>query len=330
MTDLIAYTDQMLGISHLSETVRIVTFVFVLMCIGIVLFFLFTLSVLVVHQISKSFNHRHHKRFTNWIINYLLDPEVPEPDASLINRRAFRHAILDLLLVTKGFEKNLLLKLYMKRGLWDNDLNLLRNSFWFRRLAALVRLDQWQFCLGLEHLSPLLNDENFQIRQIAIKNLSRTKDPEEAKYLLNQLLVVRTYYSSMYESIYRMIRIHRELIIECLKDETFRNIHGCIVKVAGDSRILETVPSLLKIARTGDSPELRELAIIALGKIGDPRGIEVFRLAMDSDVPRERLAAMRSIFEVDGSELKAFEGQLKNDPDPDVRSWINHFMRGGV
>lgn len=330
MTDLISLTDQLLGISHLSETVRIVTFIFVVMCIGIVAFFFFTLFVLTTHQLSKKFNSYHHKRYTNWIINFLLDPEIPEPDAGLLHRKAFRHAVLDLLLVTKGFEKNLLLKLYMKRGLWDNDLQLLKNPFWFRRLAALVRLDQWQFCLGLENLSTLLNDDNFQIRQIAIKNLSRTKEPEEAKYLLKQLTLVRTYYSSMYESIFRMIRIHRELIIECLEDENFSKIHACIVKVSGDSRILETVPSLLKVARTSPLPELRELALISLGKIGDPRGIDIFRNAMDSEIPGERLAAMKSLFVVDNTELKAFEGQLKNDPDPDVRSWINHFMRGGV
>ncbi len=330
MTDLIAITDELLGIAHYSEMVRTVTFIFVVMTIGIIIFFFFTLFTLIIHQLSKQYNSYHHKRFTNWIISHLLDPEVPEPDAGLVERRALRDAILDLLLVTKGFEKGILLKLYMKRGLWDYDLNLMKSTFWFKRLAGLVRLDQWQFCLGLDHLSPLLNDDNFQIQQIAIKNLSRSKDPEEAKYLLAQLIKVKTYYSVMYEAIFRMIRIHRELIIECLENPAYEKIHPCIVKVSGDSRILEAVPSILKVAKDSPSSQLRELAIISLGKIGDPRGLTVFKEAISSEMSRERLAAMRSLFEIDERELKAFEGQLMNDPNPDVRSWINHYMRGGV
>jgi HEAT repeats len=330
VTDLISYTDNLLGIHHLSEMVRLVTFIFVIMTIGIVAFFFFTFFTLVVHQLSKSFNSYHHKRYTNWIINYLLDPEMPEPDAGLVTRKAFRNAILDLLLVTKGFEKNLLLKLYVKRGLWDHDLSMLKNGFWFRRLAGLVRLDQWQFCLGLERLSHLLNDEHFQIRQIAIKNLSRTKELEEAEYLLDQLTKVETFYSVKYEAVFRMIRIHREMIISSLDDEKFSAIHNCVLKVAGDSRILEAVPALLKVARGSPVPEYRETAIISLGKIGDPRGVDIFKSAMSSEDPKERLAALKSLFEIDNSELTAFEGQLKNDPDPDVRSWINHYMKGGV
>lgn len=330
MTDLISYTDHFFGITHYSETVRTVTFIFVIMTIGIFCFFLFTLMTLIIHQLSKNFNQSHHKRFTNWVINYLLDEELPEPDASLLHRKALRHAILDLLLVTKGFEKSLLLKLYKKRGLWDNDIIMLKNVYWFRRLAALVRLDQWQFCLGLENLGQLLNDDNFQIRQIAIKNLSRTKDPAEAEYLLDQLTRVKTYYSVMYEAIFRMIRIHREMIIESLDNKKFESLYPCIVKVCGDTRILESVPALLKVARHSPHTQLRELAIISLGKIGDPRGLSVIKEAISSEVSRERLAALRSIFEIDSRELKVFEGQLMNDPNPDVRSWMNHYMRGGV
>lgn len=330
MTDLISYTDNLLGIHHLSEMVRMVTFIFVIMTVGIVAFFFFTFFTLIIHQLSKAFNNYHHKRYTTWIINYLLDPEMPEPDAGLLYRKAFRNATLDLLMVTKGFEKNLLLKLYVKRGLWDNDLNMLKNGFWFRRLAGLVRLDQWQFCLGLERLTHLLNDDNFQIRQIAIKNLSRTKEPDEAEFLLDQLTKIETFYSVKYEAIFRLIRIHRETIISALDDPKFSNIHHCILKVAGDSRILEAVPALLKVANYSPFPLYRETAIISLGKIGDPRGIEVFKTAMTSEDSKERLAALKSLFEIDNTELKAFEGQLKNDPDPDVRSWINHYMRGGV
>jgi HEAT repeat protein len=330
LKELIKLSDSYLGIAHYSDLIRTVSFIFVLISICLVALFIFTLTTLAFHQAAKKFNTYHHMKLTNWIINYLLDPEYPEPDADLLKRSALREAILDLLLVTKGIEKNLLLKLYVKRGLWDHDINNLKSRTWHKRLAALVRLDQWQFSIGLHHLNHLMNDESFQIRQIAMKNLSRTKSVDEANFLMERLTSEDTHYSVMYECVFRLIRLHRDEVLKHIILNRNPKLSSCILKVAGDSRILEAVPLLLTTASFSDNHFLRENALNSLGKIGDPRGIAVLKEAMSSHYPNERLAALRSLFSIDSSELEHLKHQLENDSDQSVRSWFNHYQRGGM
>lgn len=328
--ELISATEQFLGITNSNELVKNVCLAFVLMSVGIFIFFIFTLITLIFHQISKKAMLKHKARYNKWIISFLLDPEVPVPNAPLLYQRPFRNALLELLLITKGHEKGILLKLYRSSGFWNKDLDLLKNIFWYKRLAALVRLDQWQFCLGLDVLSHLLDDENFNVRQIALKNLSRTKDPEEAFYLLEQLPIVKTHYSVLYETIYRLIRIHREMVIACLQDKSKAKLWPFILKVTGDSRIIEGVPSLISIAQHSEDSDLREKAIKSLGQIGDPRGLIILQTGIRSKFANERLASLKALFNIDFNELLPFQDQLKNDPSPDVQNWMDHYLRGGT
>jgi len=244
--------------------------------------------------------------------------------------KPFRDAILDLLLVTRGIEKNILFRLYVDKGLWSLDLDMLRNVYWHKRLAALVRLEQWQFCIGLENLAHLTEDENIQIRQIALKNLARTKFHEEADFLLKKLAHQKLHYSILYESIKRLIFNHQELVLNCLNDQQFKNLYPAILKVLGDTRVLEGVPALIKTAENSVESDLREKALISLGKIGDERGLVVLRKKIQSEFARERLASLRSLFSIDIGELKPFENDLVKDPDENVRSWFAHYKRGGV
>ncbi len=330
LANYVLQVEQILGLQNATSLVKTVCFIFALMLLGIALFFLFTLLTLAIHQITKHFQKRLHTRYTNWLINYLIDPDFMKPEFPLLHRNVFRSALLDLLLITKGHEKNVLLKVYISNGLWDYDLSELRHRFWHRRLAALVRLDQWQICLGLTELAPLIYDDNFQIQQIALKNLSRTKLPEEAAYLLEHLTKVKTHYSVLYETIYRCIRIHRELVIACLKDNSKVNLWSHILKVMGDSKIIESVPVLIEVASQSTELSLREKALHSLGQIGDPRGLGVLRSAITSRFARERLSALQALFQIDFDELLPFKEQLLKDENPDVQSWMNHYLRGGT
>ncbi len=328
--DLIISTELFLGITNSTELVKNVSLAFIVMTIIISIFFFLTLMTLVIHQISKQTMSKHKQQYNKWIISYLLDSEFTAPNASVFYQRPFQAALLDLVLITKGHEKGELLRLYKNSGFWKKDLNLLKNPFWYKRLAALVRLDQWQFCLGLETLDPLLYDENFNVRQIALKNLSRTKDPLEAIFLLDKLTVVKTHYSVLYETIFRLIRIHRELIIACLDDEAKSRLWPFILKVIGDSRIIEGVPALINVIKSSFDSDLREKALKSLGQIGDPRGLPVLQKFIKSKFPNERLASLKGLFNIDFDELLPFKDQLKNDESPDVQNWMDHYLRGGT
>lgn len=318
-----------LGIVHFNPVVKFVTYLFTAMMVGIAGFFVFTLLTLIGHQIGNYYYNIFHKRYTVWIINYLIDPEVMYPNHNLLFRNAFEGAILDLLFITKGIEKNTLYQVYKNAGLWDKNLSNLRNAFWHKRLESLVKMDLWQFSLGFERIQHLLDDEDQQIRQIALKNLSRTKETHEAVQVLKYLERGGFFYSVQYEVIYRLIRVHRELVLEKLRTSDKSNLRRIIVKVIGDSRILEGVPSLLRISKESTDSEEKELALISLGKIGDPRSLEALELGLKSNEANERLASLHSIYLIDPSELNHKLKFLENDSNATVRSWYSHYLKGG-
>lgn len=328
--ELFSTAEVFLGITNSSGLVKNVSMAFVVMSVGIVFFFILTLFTLVFHQLSKNLMVKNKLRYNKWIISYLLDPEFPVPNAPLLYQTSFRNALLELLLITKGYERGILLRLYKDSGFWNKDLALLKNPFWYKRLAALVRLDQWQFCLGLEYLEGLLFDDNFNVRQIALKNLSRTKEPEEAIFLLNKLPLVKTHYSVLYETIFRLIRLHREVVIACLEDKSKIKLWPFILKVIGDSRIIEGVPGLINIINSSSDSDLREKALKSLGQIGDPRGLPVLQDSIHSKFANERLASLKALFNIDFNELLRYKDQLIKDENPDVQNWMDHYLRGGT
>lgn len=327
--ELTTRAEFFLGVVHFTPVVKFVMYLFTAMAVGIFGFFIFTLITLAGHQVGSHFSKIYHKRYTYWIINYLIDDSTPYPLSDLIFKKAFEGAIQDLLFVTKGIEKNILFQIYKKNGLWDSNLEKLKNPFWYNRLSALIKMDLWQFSLGYERIQHLLYDENDQIRQIAIKNLSRTKDEKEAKIVLDMLSKGHFFYSVQYESIFRLIRMHRELVLNGLKVPEYSKLKIMIIKVIGDSRIIEGVPALLKVGLESVDSQEKELVLTSLGKIGDPRGLDILKKGLSSNHSNERLASLRAIHLLDPDQLKNNMSFLQQDSDTTVRSWYDYYLKGG-
>jgi hypothetical protein len=296
---------------------------------GILLLSLFTLSILAFHKINSSIEAKYHGHFTDLAINYALDPSAGMPQVSRFQSKYLRNAILDLLFVTKGFERNALMDVYKLHGFWDADIKRLKSSRWNKRLSALVRLDQWQICLGIDLLSPLLVDTNPQIRQISIKNLSRTKDKKEALYLISTLARQELVYfhSTRYEAIHRLVQHHPDSILIALKEKNKILLWPFILSAIGNVRMIEAIPSLISLIQVTDDPATREKTLVALGKIGDPRGIDILISSLDSANAAERLAALQSLFNIDSAQITEHQDALLNDSDPLIKNWMNFYLR---
>ncbi len=326
--DLITLTDHYLGIEHLNLPIKIVTVIFMLMTAMIIIAFFFTLLTLVFHRIYHHYYAIQYKRYTNWLIKFLIDPSSPAPDADLTHRHILKNAIQDLLMITKGHEQGVLLHVYRENRFWDEDLDNLQSLYWHKRLEAIVRLDQWQICLGLTTLASIINDENKHIRQIVLKNLSRTNDPDEASFLIEKLNPDETFHSVMTEILSRLIKKHNKLVMAKLHDEARRSLVPHILKAIGDNRIIEGVPELIKHGR-GQSDAILEKVIISLGKIGDPRGQNVIEENLKSGNQWIKIAAIRALFNLDADELLKHRELLLSDPNPVVRNWMVHYLNGG-
>jgi HEAT repeat protein len=93
--------------------------------------------------------------------------------------------------------------------------------------------------------------------------------------------------------------------------------------------MLASVPELIEIAKTASDLESRVRALTALGKIEDPRSIDILKVAIQSKFPSERLAALRSLFHIDKKGIASFEEALVNDQDPLVRNWMHYYQKVG-
>lgn len=329
LTQTFEYLSKYFNIMEYSSTVQAALVFLIIIFIGIILLSSFTLSILTFHKINSKIEKQYHSHFTDLAINYALDPSAELPEAGMFKSKYFRNAILDLLFVTKGFERNVLMDVYKKHRYWDRDVKRLTSVRWHKRLSALVRLDQWQECLGAQALSKLLVDENPQIRQIAIKNLSRTKDKKEAMLLLSTIAreELKFFHSTRYEAIHRLIQNHPELVLSVLNEKNKLILWPFILSAVGNSRMIEAIPMLLSVLASTTDLSAREKALIALGKIGDPRGIDVLKQTLVSPVSSERLAALQALHNIDSSQINEHQENLLNDSDPLIKNWMTYYLR---
>lgn len=320
-----------LGIVHFrDDLVKTVTLIFLLMLVLITFFIFLTLIIIVINKFKKRYRAKYLRFYTLWLIEYLTDQTLIKPFAPIYQKNLLRDAILDLLFVTKGFEFSLLKELYISEGLWEADLQKIKSPYWHQRLDALVRLDQWKNSLPIEVLAPLLDDEKKSIRQIAMKNLSHTTDPEEAKSLLDSIMRFNMHHSSLHEIIYRLVVNHKPLVLECLKDERQLLVWPIIIQAIGEIRSISSVPTLIDFLKTCDDQKTRENILIAMGQIGDPRSIDSLVSSLGSELKNERLLSLHSLVQVDSSKVEKLKYEILNDPEPLIRSWMGHYEKIGL
>ncbi len=319
--------SRIFGIEHFSYVTQAVTAIFLLASGLIAFFFAYTFATIFTNKLEARIRSKQHKKFTQWLITHIVDPESPPPKVPAFHRTYLRDAILDLVFVTKGAELVLLKELYQRYGFWEKDLRELTSLIWHVRLAALVRLDQWKLCLGMKHLHRLLRDRNPAIRQITFKNLSLTRRASEAWDLIHALVDLEINHSTRHEIISRLLKNHRSLVLECFEKKKCVPLWPVILKVLGDNRVIEAVPLIITLANQTESRESREIALWALGKIGDPRALFLLKSALRSEAPNEKLAALHSLIMINAGEFALTVDALRADPDPLVRKWVDHYLK---
>ena len=315
------------GIGHYSQVVKIVFVIFIAMLVLIVVLFFITLIILVLHKIIGHFNQKRNRRITQELIHYTLDSDTPKPYARKFEKKIFRNALMDLLYITKGMERSLLKEIYVEQGYYQWDINRLKSPYWNRRLEALIRLDQWHENLGEKILLKVLRDSNYKVRENALRNLSRTQDPAEAKDLLNLLVEQKIMHSTMYETIHRLISNHTDLVLDSLYQKHFEPLWPFVLKVCGNLRILKSVPHLIVMTESNNQ-NCREKAIASLGKIGDPRAIDAIKKGLIDNGAEVRLSSLKALHSIDEEQIWPYKNLLLTDEDPLVRNWMHFFVKG--
>lgn len=315
-----------MGIVHTDPVVVFVTGLFDLLVLLMIGAFILTALILTFNRFYDTYYAKTYKFFTQFVVRYLIDEteEVPAPD--VLSRRILRDVIVDLLFITKGPGVESLKLLYQKNRYYQQDLALLRHRAWHKRLGAIVRLDQWRSIIPSSDAAFLLSDENKDVRTHAMKALSNTHDPEMAKKIIDHLSKDKIDISIRYECLSRLLNHHRYLILDTLKDPAWKELAPFIITVLGDKRDISSVPFIMEAA-SGEGHALKESAFVALGKIGDPRGLSFLLDGLGSETWTERLAAMKSLESIDEDLFRKQKDFLLSDPDPLVRGWAQYLLR---
>lgn len=287
-----------------------------------------TLLLLIYNRIYQRYRQGKHRIFTREIVSFLLTPEEPLPPFSISAKSIYRDAIIDILLVTKGTEKQLLSSLYYQKGFWKDDLDDLKNRRWFQRLSALARIDIWKTCLPPELIKPLLEDENIHVRHLALKNLSRSEDSEDAKLLLGYLSQVENSKNGLcYEILHRLSSKHYPLLRDTLLNDPHHSFAPVILKIFGDLLLHESVPVLMLFTGEDHHEDVRASALQSLGKLEDPRGLPILRKSLHSSSSKIRLAALQALAVLDERVIHQERSFLVSDPDPLMSAWASHFLK---
>lgn len=291
--------------------------------------FILTAFILMKNRFYDRFYANRYKFYTNLVVGHMIDEEeiVLVPD--ILTRPIVRDVIIDLLFITKGQSVGTLKKLYHSFGFYAEDIQNLSHRAWHKRLAAVVRLDQWKNPDQHTGLVRLMDDENKDVRIHAMKALSLSVDPLVAQEILGHIIRTRIDLSIRYECLSRLLKNHRQLILSTLKDEKWMELHPHIIKVLGDQRDILATPFIMDAVKEEDT-SVKEHVYLALGKIGDPRGISVLLSGLESSAGTERLAAIKSIHQIDEALFRKYEDQFLRDPDPLVRAWTKHLGRGAT
>ncbi len=288
--------------------------------------FLLTAIILTYNRFYDRFYAREYKRLVSDTVEYMLDEELPPPFADVLRRRILRNVIIDMLFITKGQSLETLQKVYRLNGYYKHDLTLLRHLSWHKRLAAIVRIDQWKSTDSLSEYAYLMDDSNKDVRIHAMKTLSRTTDPELAKNIMNHLATTKVDLFIRYECLSRLLHSHRDLLISTLKNPEASSLAPLIITVFGDKRDISSVPFILEACQD-ESVSLRVSGYTALGKIGDPRSVSFLLQGFDSADPNERVAAMKALAQIDEELLLKHREVLESDQDPLVQGWARHILR---
>lgn len=210
-----------------------------------------------------------------------------------------------------------LVELYKSGGFMDRDLKELHSKFWWRRLAAAVRLERLHDSSLAEHFQKILYDKSEIVSLVAIRAYSKIgKDTE-------QLLKAMSRRAPARKDIFMEILISigsqdPAKLIDFLASCYDPYIAALCIKALGHLKESSAMSSLL-ILTTSSSDEVVLASAEALGKIGDRRAMTALRGLLYHPRNPIRAIALQSLIALEEQSFEDLERELKEDSAIEIR-----------
>ncbi len=221
--------------------------------------------------------------------------------------------------VMEGVDRVYLQRLYRELGYFDEDMKDLRSRFWWRRLAAVTRLETARFQEAFEPLRKLIEDPHDFVAIVAMRALSSIEYPYKIEIILDALSRRAPARRDIFaEMLLNFDEKHEDEIIEYLANSFDPSIASICIDVLGMLQSEKAFPVIEQFANSSDDIVAESVAK-ALGAFKTGNGMQVLRHLWDHPSERVRAEAIRSSAALKDNFLNWNFWKLKDDRSVSVR-----------
>lgn len=255
--------------------------------------------------------------------------EVPPPKVGWENRGFFRRVLISTASRFQGGDRRVLLDLYKKLGFFAKDKKDLKSWFWWKRLAAVIRIESLQIHEAQQDLLNLIDDSNDLVALAAMRGVSSLKFPGKAVKILDALSRRAPSRRDVLTDILNNLgHDHADEIIEYLITCYDPYIASICIHVLGYLGIERSADTLANFLKSSDDEVVAETAR-SLGLLKHRKSVPRIRQLLNHPHARVRAAAVESLARLMDYPSLSNILSLEADEDVSVRRAVFYAMHGG-
>jgi HEAT repeat protein len=263
-----------------------------------------------------------------------IDPDRRQEDLKVLKRqlrsreeRGFFRRLL-LIELQKSAKRDLLLRCYEQLGFLKEDLTQLTSFRWWKRLEAVLRLEQVQHTQTLSYLRPLIDDRDDLVALGAMRALAAIDDTSHIIQILAALSRRAPSRRDLFLEILTLVgKQDSEALLQFVNECFDPYLASLAIFILGELKIRQSIPLLQHLIKSSDDEVVRTSAE-ALGKMGEARTLESL---LGHESPSIRATALRYWGqESAGLETERLLSRFSKDSSQEVKRVLFDLKRNGI
>lgn len=329
----ISYTSELLGLDGSSRLAYFATLVLLLqvaVVFGLIALVLYRRSL---RTLTRFRNTSREDKIRRKIIDYYFSYSESETNGPKVkigfeSRGFFRRVLLSTASRFSGSDRNVLVGLYSDLGFLEADLKMMGSFFWWKRLAAIIRLESVRPNQAISSLLKAVEDKNELVAVAAMRALSTLSFPGKASQILDALSRRAPYRKDVFVDILNNLGLdHVDEIIDYLLTCYDPYIAGICISVLGHLRVDRSAEVLLGFTSSSDN-EVSKEAVVALGRIKNPRALPYLRDLLKHPSMKVRAAAVEALSRMQDYDSLSSIMRMKSEESVDVRRAVFYALQG--
>lgn len=233
-------------------------------------------------------------------------------------KESARRVLCRMAVWLSGESRVFLERLYDELGFANQGIGELASRRWWKRADAVRELTLMHVSRAAGPIAGLLSDPRDEVKLASFESLIELKGIDSLRTLARQLGDVTPWKAINFARVISRHEREAAPAVEVLLGHADISVRLFAIRMLGVVRSITSVPVLIRIAGTSTPPEVRE-ALVALGRIGDERAVNVCRSCLASPHAGVRIAAAGALGAFGNPSLSDILVPLLEDNVSDVR-----------